>query len=56
MKRIHLSLLIGLALVFVAGYVFVLSRGGTENMAPSMIEHAAIVPLGSGVSVAREIQ
>ncbi len=56
MKRIHIFLLVGLAVVFIAGYVFVLERRGTEKMAPSLIEHAAIAPLGSSVVGAQKIQ
>lgn len=56
MKRTHLFLLIGLATVFVAGYAFFLLRQGTKDMAPSMIEHAAIAPLGSSVIDAKKIQ
>lgn len=56
MKRTHLFLLIGLAAVFVAGYAFFLLQQGTKGMPPSMIEHAAIAPLGSSVSGAQKIQ
>jgi len=56
MKRTNLFLLIGLAAVFVAGYAFFLLKQGIKEMPPSLMEHAAIVPIGSGVSVAREIQ
>lgn len=56
MKRIHIFLLIGIAVVFGAGYAFFLLQRGTKGMAPSMIEHAAIAPLGSGITGVQKIQ
>jgi hypothetical protein len=49
MKRGYLFLLIGCAIVFAVGYAFFLRQSGIKKMAPSMIEHAAIAPLGSSV-------
>lgn len=56
MKYFFLAAIIGLAAACAAGYGFFLLQYGTEKLPPSMIEHAAITPLGSGMSSSREIQ
>ncbi|MBI5913642.1 hypothetical protein HY839_04360 [Candidatus Azambacteria bacterium] len=56
MKYFFIAAGVGFVAILVAGYAFFLLQRGTKDMAPSMIEHAAIAPLGSGMPSARKIQ
>lgn len=56
MKHLYFVAIIGCAAVFIAGYAFFLLQRGMKEMPPSLMEHAAIAPIGSNISVARQIQ